>query len=100
MNPAVRCINKVGFAVAKTKVLTLLGGDHSLTPVLKAIEDGCLGEGNVIREFFSYTEGEKHKQRAFTFRRTAIPSYLRKRLDDGGYREQANRLFSKVSIVK
>ena len=71
---------KVGYAVAKTKVLHLLGGDHSLQPVLKAIEDGCLGEGNAVREFYANLEGEQHKQRAFTFRRTAVPSYLRKRL--------------------
>ena len=62
----------------------MLGGDHSLPPVLKAIEDGCLREGNAIREFYTNSEGEKHKQRAFTFRRTAIPSYLRKHLDDSG----------------
>lgn len=75
---------QINNAVSKRKVLHLLGGDHSLPPVLKPIEDGCLREGNAIQEFYTNSEGEKHKQRVFTFRRTAIPSYLRKRLDDSG----------------
>ena len=83
VNPAVLCLGKLGYALAKTKVQNLLGKNYPLRPVWKAVEEGGLGEDNVIREFKSDIEGGKHKQRALTFRRTVIPSYLRKRLDEG-----------------
>ncbi|KAL9987554.1 hypothetical protein ACROYT_G001882 [Oculina patagonica] len=82
VNPAALCLGTLGYAVSKTKVQKLLGSDCVLASIVKAVQEGALGEGSVVREFRTEVAGEKDKQRALTFRRTIIPSQLRKRLDE------------------
>lgn len=83
VTPAVRCQGKLGYAVAKSNIRSILGDKDSFEAAIKAVHDGGLGEDNPVRDFNSANGDGKQKQRALVFRRTAIPSYLRKRLDKG-----------------
>lgn len=69
-NPVVRCLGKVGYAVARTKKLNLvLETASSLTGhgVLEAVEEGGLGETNVNQQFSWDVAGKNNKQWGFTF---------------------------------
>ena len=69
-NPAVRCLGKVGCAVARNKKLNLvLETASSLTgqAVLEAVEESGLGETNVNQQFSSDVAGKNNKQWGFTF---------------------------------
>ncbi|XP_020619675.1 protein bfr2-like [Orbicella faveolata] len=75
--------------MARTKGLNVLsdtGSSLTRQAILTAVKEGGLAETNVNQQFSSDLAGQKNKQRAFTFRRTALPSHLRKRLDSAlGY---------------
>jgi len=79
--------------MARTKGLNVLsdtGSSLTRQAILTAVKEGGLAETNVNQQFSSDLAGQKNKQRAFTFRRTTLPSHLRKRLDSGKYKLYQN----------